>query len=333
MDHTSHQPNLSRHSQASIIMSDTQWGKRRWYDILPLFCVPYMELCHISTPAPIFLIYFPHLYGAIYAATVQETPLADFLHVCMVLFAGTVFFSNAAHAWNDIIDVPIDSIILRTKNRPIPRGAITPSTATVFMFSQACSAAVFLFVIRSRDTALCTVPTIVGTAYYPFAKRHTFFPQVMLGFYLAWGVIVGASAGLGRQAIEGPALCLVFACISWTMIYDTMYAYMDLQEDLRVGVKSTAVFFQANTKTFLWLMLGSMLSSLVLFGCWSGMGSSFYTISLGGCLMSQSLMIKRVDLEMPESCWWWFSNGFWAAGASITAGLVTEYLRRLSYRE
>ncbi|KAI1208142.1 UbiA prenyltransferase family-domain-containing protein [Annulohypoxylon truncatum] len=311
-------------------MSDTQGNQRRWYDCLPSSWVPYMEMCHISTPAPIFLIYFPHIYGAICAAAIEYQPLSKTLYTCAVLLGGTVFFSNAAHAWNDIIDAPIDRLIPRTANRPIPRGAIRPRDAFTFAGINAVGAAAFLLLLP-RETALCTVPTIVGTLYYPWAKRHTYFAQVVLGYCLSWGCMVGASAmDMSKPWTDNSVLCIFLACILWTVIYDTIYSHMDLQEDIRVGVKSMAVLLQNGTKAVLWILLGCMLVLLVVAGVSSDMSIQYVAIAVGGCLTSQALMIYMVDLTVPESCWWWFANGFWITGTSVAFSLLYEYLLRLS---
>ncbi|KAI1656817.1 UbiA prenyltransferase family-domain-containing protein [Daldinia decipiens] len=309
-------------------MSDTQGNRRRWYDCLPSSWVPYMELCHISTPAPIFLIYFPHLYGVIYAAIVRNSPVAEVLHMCSVLLTGTIFFSNAAHAWNDLIDAPIDKMIRRTKNRPIPRGAISPLSAFIFALIHAFGAACHLLVLP-RDTAICTLPTVLGTTYYPWAKRHTYFPQVVLGFCLAWGAMVGASAmGIQQPWTKGTAICLFLACLFWTVMYDTIYSHMDLEEDIKIGVKSMAVYFQGKAKLLLWFVLVCMISSLILCGNMVGLGRQYMVTTVGGCLASQAMIVQMVDLKDPQNCWWWFANGFWVTGGLIAGGLVSEYVIR-----
>ncbi|KAI0383588.1 UbiA prenyltransferase family-domain-containing protein [Hypomontagnella monticulosa] len=309
-------------------MSDTHGNQRRWYDILPASWVPYMELCHISTPAGVLLIYFPHLYGALYVSITQGRPLPEVLQICSVLLGGTLFFSNAGHAWNDIIDAPIDGLIPRTKNRPIPRGAVSPRNAFIFVITQAIGAIVFLLMLP-REAAPCTIPSIVATAYYPWAKRHTHFTQFVLAFCLAWGVMVGASAMNIEQPWTNESLvCIFIACSSWAIIYDTTYSHMDVRDDVKIGVKSMAVLLRDRTKFLLWGALACMIVSLVRCGSLSGFSYLYGLIAAGGCLVSQGLMIFKVDLKKPETCWWWFANGFWGAGWSITAGLVLEYLMR-----
>lgn len=138
---------------------------------------------------------------------------------------------------------------------------------------------------------------------------------------------------IGARGIEGrveySVLCLFVASILWTMIYDTLYAHQDLEDDLKVGVKSMAVLYRGRTKPVLWLLVSLMCASMISYGQLSGMGVSYYLVAMSGAIGTLSVMIARVDLKSSESCWWWFSNAFWFAGGSISAGLGAEYLGRI----
>lgn len=302
-----------------------------WVDVLPHPWVPYVQLARLSPPAALFLIYLPHLYGALHAALVRDginpgNEARELLRTSALLLGGSFFYSNAAHAWNDLIDAPVDRRVERTKNRPIARGDITPRAAFLFTASQALGAATFLLFLP-RATALATIPSIVGATYYPWAKLHTYFPQVVLGACLAWGTVVGASTlGIKEPWVNGPVLCLVVALVLWTSIYDTIYAYQDIMDDEKVGVKSTAILFKENTKTLLWILLAIKGGFLIWYGMMIGVGPGYYVITFGGCMLSLGAMIANVELKDQASCWWWFSIGFWFTGTSIGAGLLSEYL-------
>lgn len=317
-----------------------------WVDLLPRSWVPYVQLARLSPPAALFLIYLPHLYGAMHAAKIAaKSPNApggtngggtngsgtvgnthDTLRACALLLGGSFFYSNAAHAWNDLIDAPVDRKVARTKNRPIARGDITPRAAFLFTASQALSAASFLLFLP-KTTALATIPSIVGATYYPWAKLHTYFPQLVLGACLAWGTVVGASTlGMEEPWADGAVLCLVTALVLWTSIYDTIYAYQDIVDDEKVGVKSTAVLFKEHTKTLLWFLLALKGVFLIWYGSLTGVGIGYYIITFGGCMSSLGTMIAYVKLKDQASCWWWFSIGFWFTGAAIALGLLFEYI-------
>ncbi|KAI1735300.1 prenyltransferase [Xylaria scruposa] len=297
-----------------------------WVELLPQSLIPYIQLARLSPPTAFFLIYLPHIFGVLHAAVKYRQPWTSVLNTALELAGGSFFFSNAAHAWNDIIDAPIDQHVARSKNRPIVRGVITPCKALAFTILQSLGASTFLLRLP-WPTVLATLPTIVGTTYYPWAKRHTYFPQVVLGFCLAWGIIVGcAAAGVEEPWRDMGALCLVQATILWTVTYDTIYAHQDIADDIRIGVKSTAVLFGSYTKIMLWAVVGLKGVSLVAYGWLTTLGVGYYVITVVGSLASLSVMVSCVKLDDQSSCWWWFSCGFWFVGLSITCGLLVEYV-------
>ncbi|KAI5865271.1 UbiA prenyltransferase [Durotheca rogersii] len=308
-----------------------------WVGRLPSSWVPYVQLARLSPPAALFLIYFPHFFGVLLAAIIQKSPLSQVLRASLVMLGGSFFFSNAAHGWNDLIDAPIDKAIARTSKRPIPRGAITPRAAFVFTITQAVGAALFLLLMPS-GTAVYAVPNIIGTAYYPWAKRHTNFAQLVLGFCLAYGIVMG-SCTMGLKPFTGgpfgatdkvwvePSIAsLLLASVLWTVIYDTIYAHQDVKDDIKVGLKSIAVLFRDWTKPLLWLLLACMVSLLYLCGTLLNMRTPFYAIAGGGSLLSLGAMIANVELKDSASCWWWFRYGFWLAGGAIAGGLLSQYV-------
>lgn len=308
-----------------------------WVARLPPTWIPFVQLARLSPPAAIALIYFPHFFGVIHAAILQRSPVPQVLAAAALMLGGTFFFSNAAHAWNDLIDAPIDAAVARTSKRPIPRGAVTHRAAFLFAASQAVGAAVFLYLLPA-GSLVYAAPNIVGTTYYPWAKRHTNFAQLVLGFCLAWGIIMG-SVAMGLQPFGGGPLFgggaawvnwsttyLFLACILWTTIYDTIYAHQDLQDDLKVGLKSFAVLMRENTKPLLWFLLADMLALLGVCGWVNGFGLLYYLIAAGGCFSGLGTMISRVELKDSSSCWWWFRYGFWLAGGSIAGGLLSQYI-------
>lgn len=275
-----------------------------WITLLTTSWRPYIQLARLSSVSGVSLVYFPHLFGILHAAKAHASPPLEVARASGLLLGGSFFFSNAAHAWNDLIDAPIDKQIARTKNRPIARGAISPRAAFVFTAIQSVGAAAHLLLFSST-TAVATIPTIVGTTYYPWAKRHTHFPQVVLGFCLAWGIVVAAAAiGVNEPWADASVLCLVVSSALWTVIYDTIYAWQDVTDDVRTGVKSTAVLFQNKTKSLLWSLLALIGISLVLYGWLAELGVAYNFITVGGCLASLAAMIANVELKNEASCWW-----------------------------
>lgn len=298
-----------------------------WVGRLPQSWIPYVQLARLDPPIALFLIYLPHLFGLLHAAKSCHLPPLEVLRAGGLLLGGSLFFSNAAHAWNDLVDAPIDRQVARTKGRPIARGAVRPRAALVFTGTQALGAAAFLLVLPApTTTAAVTVPTIVGTAYYPWAKRHTHFPQLVLGLCLSWGIMVGSAAGGVEAPHRSPALwCLVGSATAWTMIYDIVYASQDLTDDVRIGVKSMTVLLRENTTAVLWGLLVFMGVLLSYYSRLTEAGLGYFVITVGGCMLSLGTMVAKVQLKDQASCWWWFSVGFWYTGASITLGLLWEW--------
>ncbi|KAL4889678.1 UbiA prenyltransferase family-domain-containing protein [Aspergillus ambiguus] len=301
-----------------------------WVDYLPSSFVPYIQLCRLSPPAAFFIIFFPHFFGVVHAASVRQSSIEDVLRVSLILLGGSFFCNNASHAWNDLIDAPVDKLVARTRTRPIPRGAITPRAAFIFTCIQAVAAASFLLFLPS-GTSLATVPTIIGTTYYPYAKRHTHFPQVVLGFCLTWGIMIGSSAmGVSEPWMDKSTLSLLMASILWVIIFDTVYAHQDLEDDLKVGVKSTAVLLQNYARLFLVVLYLGMSACLFACGYYANMSLAFFSVTVGGCFFSVGAMVFLVDLKDPASCWSWFSQGFWMTGVAISGGLLAEYVSPLN---
>jgi 4-hydroxybenzoate polyprenyltransferase len=299
----------------------------RWVNRLPSWWIPYVQLARLSPPVGLFLIYLPHVLGIILAAILQRSTIFHVLRISGLILGWSFFFSNAAHGWNDIVDLPIDKMVTRTRKRPIPRGAISRQAAFVFVVSQAIGAGASLMTLPPKTT-LYTVPNILTTIYYPYAKQHTNFAQVILGFCLAWGVLSGTEA-MGLDPLfetNMSPLFLFLACVLWTILYDTIYAHQDVEDDVRIGIKSTAVLFSGHAKPFLCLVLGSMLVSLVACGRIAGLGHLYYSITVGGTAISMSAIIANVDLKSSSSCWSAFRYGFWFTGASLVGGLLSEYV-------
>jgi len=311
-----------------------------WLAYIPSSWLPYVQLARLSPPVGLFLIYFPHSFGILHAAILERSPLTVVLRMNVLMLGGSFFVSNAIHIWNDLVDAPLDALVERTRNRPIPRKAVSPLAALLFTSTQAGGAALFLPQLPhgALQSALYALPSMVGWTYYPWAKRHTNFPQLVLGLCLAWGIVMGSLAvgvepfaagvlGLGtKPRVECSTLCLILASVLWTMIYDTIYAHQDLKDDLKAGIKSLAVLYREQTKSLLWRLLALMVALLAACGWFGAMTCIYYLVAVGGAMASLGFMIAKVDLKSSASCWWWFGKGFWFAGGSIAGGLLAEYL-------
>ncbi len=327
-----------RPAKATTVSLAYQYGgnhKTGWLAYLPDQWLPYVQLARLSPPVGLFLIYFPHAFGILHAAIRYHSALGEVARAGGLLFAASFFVSNAIHIWNDLIDAPIDAKVQRTSRRPIPRGAVSPTAAFLFTASQAAVAFLFVLCLRGDPVknSLYSVPGILGWAYYPYAKLHTFWPQAVLGFCLSWGIVMGSlSLGLQPTVSEGgrvdiTTILLFIASTCWTMIYDSVYAFQDIHDDVTLGVGSMAVLFKYRIKPVLYILVMVIGICLGVLGRGEQMGLLYYLVGVAGTTLFLTLMIFKVDLRDSASCWWWFSKGFWYAGGSIIGGLLSEYVR------
>ena len=308
--------------------------------LIPRAWVPYAELMRLEKPTGLYLFYLPYLFGLLFAAstahpTIMPLPL---LTASIQFFSGTIILRGAACTWNDTHDRAYDRLVARTRLRPVARGAIYPFQAHVFTAAQSIVGLLLLYSMPLQ-VSYYSLPVIAILGLYPFAKRVTHYPQVILGVPVAWGVFLGSAAlgcdpvalwlGQGSQSGVGGALgCFYMANIAWTVIYDTIYAHQDVKDDAKAGVKSMAVRHLYNTKTLLSWLAVVQTSLLLATGMLAEMGSAYFVGSCGAGV-SLATMIWRVDLKRPSECMWWFKHGTWFVGGSITLGLVGEYFTML----
>jgi len=244
---------------------------------------------------------------------------------------GALVMRGAGCTINDLWDRNLDPHVERTRLRPIARGAVKPSQALVFTAGQLC---VGLAVLLSfpPQCFYYGAPSLLLVATYPLAKRVTYYPQFVLGLAFSWGAWMGFPAlginlldPINQSMLVGAGL-LYSSCIFWTMLYDMIYAYMDIRDDVKVGIKSIALAHQTNTKAFLSMLGAVQVGLLASAGAAVGAGPIFYIGSCGSAIATLGSMIWKVNLKDVKDCWWWFRNGCWLTGGGISLGLLAEYL-------
>ena len=163
----------------------------------------------------------------------------------MLFFIGAFAMRGAGCTWNDLVDRDLDAKVERTRSRPIPSRQVTVAQATVFMLAQALIGLLVLIQFN-RFTVMTGLASLLVVAIYPFMKRITYWPQIVLGLAFSWGALMGWPAAFGR--LDWPALVLYAGSISWVIGYDTIYAHQDREDDLLIGIKSTALLFGEHTR-------------------------------------------------------------------------------------
>ncbi|KAM7220540.1 putative para-hydroxybenzoate--polyprenyltransferase mitochondrial precursor [Rhypophila decipiens] len=302
---------------------------------LPASWVPYAELSRLDKPAGTYYLFFPCLFSTLLAAAplssaIPPSPLS-ILGTTLLFLSGATIMRGAGCAINDLWDRNLDPHVARTRLRPIARGAITPFNGLVWTGSQLLTGLAILLQFPTACFYYAT-PSLILVTLYPLAKRVTYYPQFVLGLTFSWGAIMGFPALgidlLSNQAALTAAGLLYSSNIAWTVLYDMIYAHMDIKDDAKAGIKSIALKHDKETKQVLTGLALAQVGLLAGAGWAVGCGPVFFVGSCGGALVSLGIMIKRVNLKSVKDCWWWFVNGCWITGGVISAGLAADYLVR-----
>ena len=226
-------------------------NKSNWVDSsCPSWSKPFLKLSRLDRPVGAWLLLIPCFWGLGLAlvSKPESITLSD-LWIVIGCIMGSILMRGAGCTWNDINDKNIDAHVKRTRNRPIPSGQISIKQATIWMLIQMAFA--FLILLTFNKFAIVLgISSLIPVMFYPFAKRLTWWPQLFLGIAFNWGILLAYVAN--SQELKLSAISLYISGIFWTLFYDTIYAHQDTEDDLLVGVKSTALLFGKNTKTWLY---------------------------------------------------------------------------------
>ncbi len=243
------------------------------------------------------------------------------IHLLMVFSLGVFIMRSAGCVINDFADRKIDGKVERTKNRPLVNGMMT-STEAINLFGVLIGMALGLVLTLSWPTIYLSFVALFLAALYPFMKRYTQLPQVFLGAAFSWGMIMAFSEAQGEIPLL--AWLLFFANLSWTVAYDTMYAMVDREDDLKIGVKSTAILFADNDKRIIGFLQLITLGLLWTVGDILAFGWP-YQVSLvvaAGLFSYQQLLIINRERD---KCFQAFLHNHWV-GLIIFVGILFEYL-------
>jgi 4-hydroxybenzoate polyprenyltransferase len=221
---------------------------------------------------------------------------------------------------NDFADRGFDPHVARTRDRPLARGEIAPREA-LLLFSVLCLAAFALVLTMNRLTVLLSFAGATLAATYPFMKRYTDLPQIYLGLAFGWAVPMAFAAQTG--AVPEAAWLLYLANVLWTTAYDTMYAMVDREDDVRIGVRSTAILFGAADRLAIGLLQAAALLLLILLGGRLQLGAAYYAglAAAAALAVYQQYLIRTRD---PGRCFRAFLNNNWF-GAAVFIGLALHY--------
>lgn len=293
-------------------------GRSRFRENLPSFkrrMFLYIRLTRLDKPIGAWLLLWPTLWALWIASEGLPT-----LHLFMVFTLGVFLTRSAGCVFNDIADRDFDSHVQRTRSRPVTTGEIRVSEA-LLVASVLLFIALILVLTTNRLTVYLSFAAIPLAIIYPLMKRYTYLPQFFLGLAFSWGIPMAFAAQ--TETVPVIAWLLYIGNILWVVIYDTIYAMVDREDDIRIGVKSTAILFAEADRTIIGILQLMFLAVLIIIGV-RIQAEQIYFISLilvTGLMLYHQYLIKD---RIPEACFDAFLHNNWI-GAAVLGGLWLTY--------
>lgn len=294
-----------------------------WVDTrAPSWSRPYLRLARFDRPIGSWLLLMPCWWSAALAAGVAHD-VSQLPQVIALFFIGAFVMRGAGCTWNDITDRDLDAKVERTRSRPLPAGQVSVKQALGFLVLLALIGLAVLLQFN-RFAVITGIASLLIVAIYPFMKRITWWPQVVLGLAFSWGALMGFAVILGR--IDLTALVLYAGSIAWVIGYDTIYAHQDAEDDALIGVKSTARLFGARTHLALTVFYSL---AVVLIGLALALGAARWPAWIGLVAFAAHLgwQIRRLDISDPALCLRIFKSNR-DAGLLLFAGLLLDAVMR-----
>src|SRR5690349_2831516 len=268
-----------------------------WVDSLaPSYTRPYLRLARLDRPIGSWLLLMP-CWWSVGLAGMHNDRFPSVWHI-ILFFIGAFAMRGAGCTWNDLVDRDLDGLVERTRSRPIPSGQVTVTQATIFMLAQAL-VGLLVLIQFNRFTVVTGLASLLVVVVYPYMKRITYWPQIFLGLAFSWGALMGWPAAFGR--LDWPALVLYAGSISWVIGYDTIYAHQDREDDLLIGIKSTALLFGETTPQ---MLAGFYAGAVALIGASGFMagGGLVFTVGLIAFAAHLAWQVARLDIDDPAYC-------------------------------
>jgi 4-hydroxybenzoate polyprenyltransferase len=265
-----------------------------WVARLPSGWRPYALLARFDRPIGSWLLVLPGFWAFALAAP----DWAEGLRLACLFGVGAVAMRGAGCVVNDLWDRDLDRRVERTSGRPLAAGTVSPKQAMLFI-AALCSIGLAVLTQLPRAAVLLSFASVLPIVLYPLAKRVTNWPQAMLGLTFSWAAPTGVAAATGGLPPE--AFALWAAAFFWVLGYDTIYAHQDREDDARIGIGSTALFWGARTRPFLLACYGAMLASLALAGWLAGLSALFWpALLLPAVLLARQVL--ALDIHDPAGC-------------------------------
>ena len=275
----------------------------------------FIQLTRMDKPIGIYLLLWPTLW-ALWVAAKGVPSLANLL----IFVLGVILTRAGGCVINDFADRKVDGHVKRTEQRPMASGKISSKEALVF-FALLMGVSFLLVLCTNAQTVWLSFGALALAATYPFMKRYTYYPQVVLGAAFSWGIPMAFTAETG--SLPAAAWLLYIANLLWTVGYDTYYAMTDREDDLKIGVKSTAILFGDADRVIILSLQGLALGCLLLAGSHFELGGWFHLglLAAAGCFVWEFWYTRDRD---PRRCFKAFLHNHWA-GLAIFVGIVLNY--------
>ncbi|MCM2318912.1 MAG: 4-hydroxybenzoate octaprenyltransferase [Pseudomonas sp.] len=278
----------------------------------------FIDLTRLNRPIGIYLLLWPTL-TALWIAAGGVPSLANLL----IFTFGVILTRSAGCAINDFADRRVDGHVERTRERPLASGRVTPREA-LLVFAALMAVAFVLVLLTNAATVWLSCGALVLAALYPFMKRYTYYPQVVLGAAYSWGILMTFTAEAG--GLPAAAGLLYLANLLWTVAYDTYYAITDRDDDLRIGVKSTAILFGDADRPIIVILQGLSLLCLLMAAARFELGLYFhFGLAVAAGCFAWEYWSTRTRERM--ACFHAFLHNHWA-GLAILAGTIADYALR-----
>ncbi|MEJ2441848.1 MAG: 4-hydroxybenzoate octaprenyltransferase [Exilibacterium sp.] len=275
----------------------------------------YWQLMRLNRPIGTLLLLWPTLWSLWLAAKgVPEW------HILLIFIAGVAIMRAAGCVINDYADRNIDGHVERTRQRPLVSGAVSPGGALA-LFAILCLLAFGLVLMTNPLTIKLSVGGLLLAFCYPFMKRFTYLPQVVLGAAFAWSIPMAYTAQLGQ--LNADIWLIYITVVIWTVVYDTFYAMVDRNDDIKIGVKSSAILFGEHDRLITAVLQMLVVGCLLIVGQKFHMGLYYYTgVAVASLLFLYQQYLIR-DRQRQE-CFKAFLNNNWV-GCSIFLGIAVDY--------
>jgi 4-hydroxybenzoate polyprenyltransferase len=275
----------------------------------------YMRLMRLHAPIGIWLLMWPTLWALWLAGEGRPSP-----DVFTVFVLGVILMRSAGCVINDFADRRLDPHVRRTRTRPLAAGQVSAAEALVLFAGLSLIALGLVLTMNMLTQALALVGALLAVIY-PFSKRYLATPQFVLGVAFGWSVPMSFAAQ--TNSVPPLAWLLFCAVILWAVVYDTMYAMVDREDDLKLGIKSTAILFGDADRTLLGVLQAALLLTLYLVGERAGLGG-WYLLGLLAAALSAGWQQWLIRDRHPQACFSAFQNNH-VFGAAVFAGILLDY--------